>query len=405
MNDTTPFVVCPEHHWYIKRNRVTADRICHDCKDVSSRLEVALEKFSDEMEDYYFANVQTSEEFAAKMKLRNMLEKILQNSSHGRDGWPKSVVVITGSSVTGLASKNSDVDICVAIPDALAHFNSEIVAARTCVKIMEYRLADDEEFYNLVVKEKSGKPKLQFVDASIPVLKFTVLIDGFTIECDLSTACNREGFISSFHNSFLLRHYVKFDRRVAPLCFFIKKWAKNLEIYNPVEGRLNSYCLTLLVLHYLQCGLDPPLLPNFIQIYPSFFASTEQEFPQVVDFDASLPWPVDDEPYNSLSMGQLFYGFISYYNEFDFKAMSIDMKNACINRKRVSNDRCRVLDIIDPIDRHNPGRTLRREGLEYIQGILGSVREVFRNAALNDDDVRDSLPPFNALLGENQAFC
>lgn len=70
------------------------------------------------------------------------------------------------------------------------------------------------------------------------------------------------------------------------MCLTFKHWAKVEGIGDAVSGTFNrlapkalvllkhchcSYSLILMVIHYLQCASDPPILPNLQQLYPEFF--------------------------------------------------------------------------------------------------------------------------------------
>lgn len=80
--------------------------------------------------------------------------------------------------------------------------------------------------------------------------------------------------------------YFRVDDRFPALCLIIKHWAINAEVNDSLNGTFNrceiqlgdflkmmylSYSLILLVLHYLQCGVFPAILPNLQYLYPSRF--------------------------------------------------------------------------------------------------------------------------------------
>ncbi|KAF7638633.1 PAP-associated domain-containing protein, partial [Meloidogyne graminicola] len=69
----------------------------------------------------------------------------------------------------------------------------------------------------------------------------------------------------SIHNSELLKLYTKFDKRVAPLGFAIKCWAKLYGINNASFGYISSYAYIIMLIHYLQ-RCSPPVLPFLQQI-------------------------------------------------------------------------------------------------------------------------------------------
>lgn len=63
-------------------------------------------------------------------------------------------------------------------------------------------------------------------------------------------------------------NYCSLDERFAQLTALVKKWASATGVKNPKGGGFNSYGLTLLVLHFMHCGVYPPVLPNLQGIHP-----------------------------------------------------------------------------------------------------------------------------------------
>ena len=66
---------------------------------------------------------------------------------------------------------------------------------------------------------------------------------------------------SGVRNTHLLYYYSQLDPRVRPLVLAVKWWAKKNGINEPRYMTLSSYTLTLVVIHYLQSGVSPPVLP------------------------------------------------------------------------------------------------------------------------------------------------
>jgi hypothetical protein len=136
---------------------------------------------------------------------------------------------------------------------------------------------------------------------------------------------------AGIYNSFLLHHYsvikiwcisfkefhfyFRIDDRFSSLCLLVKHWAKKKGILDACNGYFNrlvflngvsyklifniliflSYSLILMVLHYLQCGLEIPVLPNMQFLYPDFF--TNKELPQEMKLFDNLPRPLPGYPY------------------------------------------------------------------------------------------------------------
>lgn len=71
------------------------------------------------------------------------------------------------------------------------------------------------------------------------------------------------------------------DERFPALALLVKHWAIRAGINDPLNGTLNrhvifestfSYSLILLVLHYLQCGTTPAVLPNLQELFKDRFS-------------------------------------------------------------------------------------------------------------------------------------
>lgn len=61
------------------------------------------------------------------------------------------------------------------------------------------------------------------------------------------------------------------DWRVRPLVLTVKRWAKKAGINDAKEQTLSSYCLVLMVLHFLQAAVKPPVVPILGRTHPELF--------------------------------------------------------------------------------------------------------------------------------------
>ncbi|CAL2028979.1 unnamed protein product [Caenorhabditis brenneri] len=319
------------------------------------------------MSDHFEKLRQPQEEFERKMELCYQLKNII--SKHNPT-WLFNVVP-TGSTVTGLATKDSDLDVAIHIPQAAKivqekypehHESSKIILWREMqleiLQIVRLILEKDEQIRYRINWEKG----VQLVQAQIQILKIETTD---RIECDISVVM--EPFLSSMHNSFMIRHFVHIDQRFSPLCAVVKEWAASTGVKNPKDGGFNSYALVLLVIHFLQCGTYPPILPNLAKLYrnDNFIAMSDREYPEVLDFGASLPRALPEIHLNRASVAQLFLEFLHYYLRFDFQLNYISMRDATVLKRNsspnpnVQNERLKEVYIEDPFDAHNPGRTVR----------------------------------------------
>ncbi|RUS21012.1 hypothetical protein BC937DRAFT_93832, partial [Endogone sp. FLAS-F59071] len=182
-----------------------------------------------------------------------------------------------GSSVNTLDFDNSDVDLCISIPDSIA---STGPPATTTVIFPSLDLADGEvasDTTNLPAKRPPSLPRepvyynmnilakllrnagmvsvFPIQRALVPICKFTDPQFGFT--CDLNT-----NNLLGIENSLLVRAYCNVDPRVRPFLYSIKHWAKRRCINDPSGDRTpSSYTYVLTALWFLQ-QRTPPILPN-----------------------------------------------------------------------------------------------------------------------------------------------
>jgi len=140
---------------------------------------------------------------------------------------------------------------------------------------------------------------IELISAKVPILKFFDR-EG-RLEVDLSV--NNP---TSIRNTHLLYCYSQSDYRVRPLVLAIKLWAKDHKINEARFQTLSSYTLTLMVLHYLQCGVSPPVIPCLHRSHPQMFNPDSDIF--------SLPYTAPPfSSSNKMSLGELLVGFFSYY--------------------------------------------------------------------------------------------
>ena len=70
----------------------------------------------------------------------------------------------------------------------------------------------------------------------------------------------------------IVGEFCSVDRRFPVLTLIVKHWAINAGINDAMNGSLNSYSLVLLVVHYLQFAVRPPILPSLQALHPHLFS-------------------------------------------------------------------------------------------------------------------------------------
>ena len=195
---------------------------------------------------------------------------------------------VTGSTFNGYGSAGCDMDMCI-FPQGPAmndkHWLSEVrsILRKQCRHFI--------------------RGNVELVPAKVPILKF---YDSHgRLEVDLS--CNNP---TAARNTHLLHCYSQLDFRVRPLVLAVKWWAKENGINEARFQTLSSYTLSLMVIHFLQCEVSPPVLPCLQKSHPLIFNSKSDIY--------SLPYDVPEYfSENKDSVGQLFVKFFQYWTQFD----------------------------------------------------------------------------------------
>lgn len=93
----------------------------------------------------------------------------------------------------------------------------------------------------------------------VPIIKFVTIAEG--VECDISCDGSKALFKSTLMG--LLAHY---EWRFGALVRLVKTWARRNDLNDPANGTFNSYCLSLMVVFFLQTRA-PRILPPFKELF------------------------------------------------------------------------------------------------------------------------------------------
>ncbi|CAB4069346.1 PAPD4 [Lepeophtheirus salmonis] len=182
-----------------------------------------LDSDSEDIYKYYKKEIPSAGEYRTKFRIWSQLVSTFTFNSKD----PRTLVMIFGSSLNGLARKGSDLDISIYCPS----FNNQLNLLSTLRKWLRVNWA-----------EGSVRDVL-LIPAKVPILKFTnVSHSGERTEVDIS--CN--------------------DPTGIP-------WAANYGINDAKDMTLSSFTLLLMLIHYLQIGVSPPVLPVVQDIGPSYY--------------------------------------------------------------------------------------------------------------------------------------
>lgn len=111
---------------------------------------------------------------------------------------------------------------------------------------------------------ESFSQNLNYIPAKVPILRFEHPENNIEVDLNYNNCVG-------IRNSHLLYLYTLLDWRLQPLALIVKLWAQHHDINNAKDLTISSYSLILMVINYLQCGVQPPILPSLQAAYPEQF--------------------------------------------------------------------------------------------------------------------------------------
>lgn len=310
------------------------------------------DSLSEEIWHKFVEHQQTDEIFMRKMRLRDAVYQVL------KEAFSHCGLYVVGSSMNGFGTNSSDMDMCL----MLTHY--EIDQKTEATNILRQILRP--------LKKCSYIEQLELIRAIVPILKFRDGISGVEVDLNVNNAVG-------IRNTHLLKCYSKMDWRVRPLVLIIKMWAREQNINDAKNMTISSYSLVLMVIHFLQCGVSPPVIPSLQKMYPHKFFS--QSDVRALVLHEELP------PYHSRNdapLGQLLVEFLNYYsNKFDFQADVASVraggrlpKNICQHQRARRNTpmQWKCLCIEEPFELTNTARSV------YNEDVFSRVKLVFQRS-------------------------
>ncbi|KAK6757322.1 hypothetical protein RB195_015256 [Necator americanus] len=179
--------------YFVEPNEKFIERSTKDFSKFFNNANYArmLDRLSEDIYRYYADNLETREEFLAKMSFMEAIERVIRK----RKDW-RFKLFPSGSTMTRLASKGSDLDIAFWCPDARQSFPSESEAAFHILQWIRHFLLTDPSIMSEI-------DHLDYVEAKVPVLRIKCKSG---LEVDLSSCT--ESFVSGIQNSYLIRGFV-----------------------------------------------------------------------------------------------------------------------------------------------------------------------------------------------------
>ncbi|XP_030386586.1 poly(A) RNA polymerase gld-2 homolog B isoform X2 [Scaptodrosophila lebanonensis] len=287
-------------------------------------------------------------------------------------------ICLVGSTITGFGTDSSDIDMCLLpqqqpqqpAPHQYHYHNEQRTEALIILNLFHEVLKETVVSNRLSVEIFQ---EFNLIEARVPILRFK---DGFNgIEVDL----NYNNCVG-IKNTYLLQLYAQLDWRTRPLVVIVKLWAQYHDINDAKRMTISSYSLVLMVLHYLQYGCVPHVLPCLHALYPEKFNLGQQD---CVDLD--LIEPIETyATHNTQTLGEHLLGFFKYYSNFDFRNYAISVRTGgvlpvavCRMAKSYKNDahQWKELNIEEPFDLSNTARSV------YDFATFERVKSVFAASA------------------------
>lgn len=253
---------------------------------------------------------QTEPDWRRRQQLRLCLQSLFQRVL------PMVSVHLVGSSSNGFGSAFADADVCLMLTSDICNRSSCLSLLRLCQRTLRKIR---------VIRNPT------VIRAKVPILRFTDTVCGLSVDLNINNA-------PGIQNTQLLSAYSTKDERVKPLGIAVKVWAKANDINNASQQTLSSYSLIIMLLHYLQCACNPPVIPV---LDPGNYRSWSQ------------PWVSA----NTDNLGLLFARFMRYYAEqFDYEGSVISIrlgKALSRNEMRFPRSRGNLMCIEEPFEQTN----------------------------------------------------
>ncbi|XP_065520864.1 speckle targeted PIP5K1A-regulated poly(A) polymerase [Lathamus discolor] len=248
--------------------------------------------------------------------------------------FPGCTIVPFGSSVNGFDTRGCDLDLLLdleptktlqASSQAAPKAGSGSGAEDSILSDIDLAVTPAPEVLELVAtvlrRCVPGVRRVRTVPtARRPVVKFCHKQSGLAGDISID---NRLALL----NTRFLQLCAEADKRVRPLVYAVRLWAKQQGLAgNPAGGGplLNNYALTLLVLFFLQTR-SPPVLPTVARLRD---LAGDEDRTVVCGWDCSFPWDVAllEPSANTESSCSLLAEFFHTFGDFDFPGQVISLR-------------------------------------------------------------------------------
>lgn len=280
---------------------------------------------SQEIWDKFIKSQQTEETFRKKMNLWRYLFITIKTI------FPRYGLYVVGSTMSGFGLDSSDMDLCLYVRPV-----DDLDPRSHALLHLNYILSYIRSFDPMVHLDA------ELIQAKVPILKFRDSRNGLQVDLN----CNN---VVGIRNTNLLHCYSRLDWRVRPLVALTKLWAQAHDINDARHRTLSSYSLTLMVIHFLQCGTVPAILPRACEAGGAAGGAGARR------------------AHNRSSLAELFVQLLQYYADFPFERMAVSVRAgarvpvaACRAARAHKNDphQWKLLCVEEPFDLTNTARSV-----------------------------------------------
>uniref|UniRef100_A0A914M1U1 PAP-associated domain-containing protein n=1 Tax=Meloidogyne incognita TaxID=6306 RepID=A0A914M1U1_MELIC len=461
----------------------------------------SFKKYTKSVQDYIVKNRQPDHERKTRIDVWKLLRKTIE--PFFGEG---SYLAMGGSTLTNLATKGADLDLCFAIRCEDGSYTEEGVNNFVLSKI--HRILEQKPFIT----------GLRHICARVPIVTVELAFPYMDVKVDINCNC-----VAGIFNTHLLAHLSRLDNRFVQMNMILKKWAKVNHVVDPsvnnfvlskihrileqkpfitglrhicarvpivtvelafpymdvkvdincncVAGifnthllshlsrrKFNSYTVSLMIIHFLQCGVYPPILPNLFKLFPKHFDGTgnvedldyamELDLPRWVGRGMGDLWgrsgvekmetffgewgiknsldvrefkefvrrkktfcptlicssflPGREIPKNERTIGELIYGFFDYYTRFNYDEWGISIKDGKIFDRNILPDTEReyMFFIEEAYDGMTVPKNLKRQSNlmeivgEFKQARLSILKDICENYPPPIDETEDYRDEF-----------
>ncbi|KAK0406986.1 hypothetical protein QR680_018930 [Steinernema hermaphroditum] len=332
----------------------TTDQIFKKVAGYKQRHPEKLTALDEKIRRYVEEHTAPDKELELKETVRQELIKCARNI------FKYATLVMTGSTAQMLCDKGGDLDLSLCVSDNDGCFPTGLAAVSEILDDFHVELTVNRPIEMICFS--------RYIQATVPIIRLA--LNDMYNDLDVDITCNSTNV---FYTNHLVQHYVLFDDRVRPLVMAVKSWGRKVDVLDSQHGKLNSFTLTMMVIHFLHVfQAEKVPLHRFPLYHDNCIPNLKKRLAQ-----------------NHLSVAELLLGFLIYYADFQFDLHAIYVRLG----KRVDREPAleRESDagemfIEEPYERYNTMRTMRSPFTRI------EIQKTFRSsAALMDCDDGDIL--------------